>query len=747
MRQTSHVPTTPGTPAMRRGWTALAAVLLVVALLLPTAAEAAFPGENGELAFVQGGELLVADRNGQNAERLFDDENRRSRPSYSADGSRIMFLRDSHLWTASASGDGDEIVARVHSADDRVYRLLYGPTWAPEGTRIAFVRVHDTGIGLRSRSDVYDDLLVVLDLRTGEERTLLETGILTDLSWSPDGTRLAYGTGRGIWTVPASGGVPEELTRPEGVYDRDSEPDWSPDGRRIAFTRYRSGDGGGQSAVWVMNADGSDPRQVSGPYGEQPVWSPDGTQIVFTRYGRQAELMRIDPNATFPARTERPLRPGSDASWRPIDTRPPRVIMSAPTDRATLVQGTSVSSAYSCDDPPPGSGVITACEGSVPSGQLIDTASPGDKSFTVRARDRMGNEAVVTHRYTVAAESDLDGVPDSRDNCPTVPNADQADGDRDGIGDACDPAPPPLQDIDRDGLPDTRDNCRDVANPDQADGDGDGLGDACDPVPPPPPADRDLDGVLDASDNCVAEPNQGQADADADAIGDACDESPVVLPPVDGVRVAVRVLPGSGPVFVRYPAGRRPRVARVAQAAPPGFVPLAGAMNVPVGATIDARSGAIALTSAARGRGRQTRTGTLTRGMFQIAQQRSNAARAVRTDLVLRGPAYAAACRAKGVPVPVPGRPTLARLAAARKTTVVRTVTASLPSGFRVLARQARAVPRGRASFTTSARCDGTFVAVRTGRVAVEDLQRGRTRLVRAGQELRVPLRTTRSRQ
>ena len=38
-------------------------------------------------------------------------------------------------------------------------------------------------------------------------------------------------------------------------------------------------------------------------------------------------------------------------------------------------------------------------------------------------------------------DSDGDGVPDGPDNCPAVPNPDQADNDGDGIGNACDPSP------------------------------------------------------------------------------------------------------------------------------------------------------------------------------------------------------------------------------------------------------------------------------------------------------------------
>jgi len=60
-------------------------------------------------------------------------------------------------------------------------------------------------------------------------------------------------------------------------------------------------------------------------------------------------------------------------------------------------------------------------------------------------------------------DRDNDGIINGLDNCPLVPNPDQADADHDGVGDVCD-------------------NCPAVPNPDQSDVDGDGLGDACDPI-------------------------------------------------------------------------------------------------------------------------------------------------------------------------------------------------------------------------------------------------------------------------
>lgn len=113
-------------------------------------------------------------------------------------------------------------------------------------------------------------------------------------------------------------------------------------------------------------------------------------------------------------------------------------------------------------------------------------------------------------RPLLIVDSDKDGLANSIDNCLAVSNADQADLDGDGEGDACD------DDRDGDGVGDTGDNCVEIANGDQLDQDGDGEGDACD-------TDMDGDGIANDEDNCPLDANEDQADEDTNDLGNACD--------------------------------------------------------------------------------------------------------------------------------------------------------------------------------------------------------------------------------
>src|SRR5690625_2378447 len=108
-------------------------------------------------------------------------------------------------------------------------------------------------------------------------------------------------------------------------------------------------------------------------------------------------------------------------------------------------------------------------------------------------------------------DTDGDGIPDDKDNCPYDYNPDQKDTDGDGVGDVCE------DDIDGDGILNDDDNCPYIHNPGQEDMDGDGVGDACDD-------DIDGDGIPNDKDNCPFVPNLDQADLDGDGVGDACDD-------------------------------------------------------------------------------------------------------------------------------------------------------------------------------------------------------------------------------
>ena len=61
-----------------------------------------------------------------------------------------------------------------------------------------------------------------------------------------------------------------------GGNDQGPSPAWSPDGRKIAFDRGRG--------IFVMNADGSGQRRLT-QFGLVALWSPDGRMIAFRSSG------------------------------------------------------------------------------------------------------------------------------------------------------------------------------------------------------------------------------------------------------------------------------------------------------------------------------------------------------------------------------------------------------------------------------------------------------------------------------
>jgi hypothetical protein len=228
----------------------------------------------------------------------------------------------------------------------------------------------------------------------------------------------------------------------------------------------------------------------------------------------------------------------------------------------------------------------------------------------------------------------------------------------------------------------------------------------------------DGDGVPDGDDNCPAASNPSQADRDENGRGDACDLAPPAAP-VAGKSAKVTLVRGE--VFVKLPAGAKSSSLRSPLQASAGFIPLEAAASIPVGSIVDARRGELKLQAALNGRG-LTRTSRYRSGIFQVKQRRAAKRRTTRRALEasLVSPAGAEAkCHSKA-----PGKG------------VVRSVVTTAKGAFRTAAGAATAAPaKGRnATFTTTDRCDGTLVKVKSGRVVVTASRKhAKPRTVKAG--------------
>ncbi|HEX2232626.1 MAG TPA: choice-of-anchor Q domain-containing protein [Thermoleophilaceae bacterium] len=152
------------------------------------------------------------------------------------------------------------------------------------------------------------------------------------------------------------------------------------------------------------------------------------------------------------------------------------------------------------------------------------------------------------------------------------------------------------------------------------------------------------------------------------------------------------------------------------------FVPLTGAASIPVGALVDARRGAVRLTTA-RGAQGSSQVGVFSGAMFRVRQARTPNAYTV---LSLAGGSFESCARTAA------GRGAV--VASGRRARSVRRLWARSRGGrFRTRGRHGTATVRGTV-WSTADRCDGTMVRVRRGRVLVRDFGRRRPVLVTAGE-------------
>jgi TolB protein len=289
--------TAPHEPTVTRSWwrqaaqlaAALAAFGLVALVLVlvfrgssgdtPSVAVAPSPPAAHEIAYASiDRDIYLVQSDGTSKRNVTNNPAADDEPAWSPDGSQLAFVSD-------RGGDPDIYVMNADGSNPHVLAKLPGtqsaPTWSPDGQSIAFIA---------STADGFLDIYKMDADGANVVRLTDDPALDTAPVWSPDSQYIAFGSDRAngeseIFVMRADGTQQHSVSPHERTWN---DPDWSPDGQSIAYTAFRfehqaSGSSGGIGELHVVNADGTQPRNLSagGIDGYHPRWSPDGRQLVY----------------------------------------------------------------------------------------------------------------------------------------------------------------------------------------------------------------------------------------------------------------------------------------------------------------------------------------------------------------------------------------------------------------------------------------------------------------------------------
>ena len=272
--------------------------------------------------------------------------------AWSPDGSELYFTDGGDIYGVTADGSRLWLIASARPPDARSRQSRVG-AWtsfavAPDGANLAYTRclawsaevrrnrIDQTSRVRQSRgvtyieryvpqfADRYFELFRVKRDGTDVER-LTENGDSIDFypAWSPDGRRIAFlsdaerydydtrtwHSGWGLHTMAADGtDVRTVLGREFAVLHQ--PPQWSPDGQHLAVVRYMKVKMGSAEVIsqsgrelYVVGADGAEPRRLADNVVSGPSWSPDGQRLAYAR-------ANVDGVALYAVKSD-----GTDERW------------------------------------------------------------------------------------------------------------------------------------------------------------------------------------------------------------------------------------------------------------------------------------------------------------------------------------------------------------------------------------------------------------------------------------------------
>ena len=265
-------------------------------------------------------ETWIRDLAAKTESRLGTDATGASSPRWSPDGRSIAFFGrvgdSSGVAIANADGSDIRFIASVKGTNHVLPSVGERLSWSPDGRRLAFIsstpgpEVDANGDpmiitrysykptaseGLTRFNDNRRLHIFVADVATRHVSQLTSGNYYEhSIEWSPSGAEIMFVSNHGadpdrvfnydVFAINVTSGAQRQITK---TASPEYQPVWSPDGRRIAYLGTKRSLTSSETTmedthVWVMNADGSNRREVGISVDNRqraPRWSRDGTSL------------------------------------------------------------------------------------------------------------------------------------------------------------------------------------------------------------------------------------------------------------------------------------------------------------------------------------------------------------------------------------------------------------------------------------------------------------------------------------